>query len=74
MRIMSFSHRRPTLDLEVDEADADAEEEAEEEVVDAERERHDLVDLLRGGPAEGGDVLFGHHRVVERRRPCSRTR
>ena len=51
--------------LEVDEADADAEEEAGEEIVHADRERHDVVDLLRARPAEGGDVLLRHHRVVE---------
>src|SRR5262245_9472172 len=44
----------PKFDFEVDEADADAEEEAGEEVVDPQRQRHDLVDLLRIGPAEGG--------------------
>ena len=54
------------LHLEVDETDADAEEEPGKEVVDPDGERHDVVDLLRRGPAEGGDVLFGHHRVVER--------
>src|SRR5262249_49660654 len=53
------------LHLEVDETDADAEEEAGEEVVDADGERHDVVDLLRSGPAEGGDVLLGDHRVAE---------
>src|SRR5664280_1806183 len=52
--------------LEVDQADADAEEHAREEVVDTDGERHDVVDFLRASPAEGGDVLFRHHRVVER--------
>ncbi len=66
MRIRSPSQRRPRLHLEVDEADADAEEEAGQEVVDADGQRHDVVDLLRRRPAEGGDVLFRHHRVVER--------
>src|SRR5262249_9967562 len=51
--------------LEVDEADADAEEDPREEVVHPDRERHDVVDLLRRRPAEGGDVLLGHHRVAE---------
>ncbi len=51
--------------LEIDEADADAEEEPGEEVVDADGERHDVVDFLRRGPAERGDVLFRHHGVVE---------
>ena len=53
------------LDLEIDELDAGAEEEAGEEVVDADGERHDVVDLLRACPAEGRDVLLRHHRVVE---------
>src|SRR5262245_502116 len=53
------------LHLEVDETDADAEEQAGEKIVDADGERHDVVDLLRGGPAEGGDVLLGDHRVAE---------
>src|ERR1700719_1030376 len=51
--------------LEVDEADADAEEQAGEEIVDADGERHDVVDLLRRRPAERGDVLFRHQGVVE---------
>ena len=34
--------------------------------LDADRERHDVVDLLRRRPAESGDVLFRDHRVVER--------
>ena len=51
--------------LEVDQADADAEEKPGEEIVDADGERHDVVDLLRRRPAERGDVLFRHHRVVE---------
>src|SRR3990172_8490626 len=53
------------LAFEVDEPDADAEKQARQEVVDAERERHDGVDLLRRGPAEGGDVLLGDHRIAE---------
>src|SRR2546429_2059791 len=51
--------------LEIDQTDADAQEQAGEEVVDADRERHDVVDFLRRGPAERGDVLFRHHGVVE---------
>ena len=51
MRIMSPSHSRPHLHLEVDEADADAEEKAGQEVVDADGERHDVVDLLRASPS-----------------------
>ena len=54
------------FDLKIDELDARAEEEAGQEVVDTNGERHDVVDLLRRRPAEGGDVLFRHHRVVER--------
>src|SRR5262249_34642979 len=50
---------------EVDEPDSDPEEEAGEEIVDADGKRHDVVDLLRRGPAEGGDVLFRDHRVAE---------
>ena len=53
------------LDLEVDEADADAEEETDEEIVDPQRELHDLIDLLRGRPAERRDVLFRDHRIVK---------
>src|ERR1700712_2588737 len=51
--------------LEIDQTDADAEEETGEEVVDADGERHDVVDFLRRCPAERGDVLFRDHRVVE---------
>src|SRR3990170_5015180 len=53
------------LAFEVDESYADAEKEAREEVVDAERERHDVVDLLGRRPAEGGNMLLGDHRVAE---------
>src|SRR6185312_9870141 len=48
--------------LEIDQADADAEEKAGEEIVDADRQRHDVVDFLRRGPAEGRDVLLRYHR------------
>src|SRR5580692_552875 len=51
--------------LEINQADADAEEQAGQEIVDADGERHDVVDLLRRRPAERGDVLFRHQRVVE---------
>src|SRR5271156_6509324 len=53
------------LHLEIDKADAAAEEQAGQEVVDADRERHDVVDLLRRRPAERSDMLFRHHRIVE---------
>ena len=39
---------------------------AGQEVVDADGQRHDVVDLLRARPAERRDVLLRHHRVVER--------
>src|SRR4051794_18406148 len=51
--------------LEINQPDADAEKQPGEEIVDADGQRHDVVDLLRRGPAERGDVLFGNHRVVE---------
>src|ERR1043166_8771957 len=51
--------------LEVDEADADPKEDPREEVVHPDGERHDVVDLLRRRPAEGGDVLLRDHRVAE---------
>src|SRR5215472_5544916 len=53
------------FEFEVDELQADAKEEAGEEVVDPERERQDLVQLLGRRPAEGGDVLLRDHRVAE---------
>src|SRR6516162_2998469 len=53
------------FELEVDELEADAEEEAREEIVDPERERQDLVQLLGRRPAEGGDMLLGNHRVAQ---------
>src|SRR6185295_1921153 len=53
------------LHLEVDQPDADAEKDAGEEIVDADRQRHDVVDLLRRRPAERRDVFLRHHRVVE---------
>src|ERR1700724_931017 len=51
--------------LEINETDADAEEQAGQEIVDADGERHDVVDLLRGRPAERGAVLFRHQGIVE---------
>ncbi len=51
--------------LEIHKTDADAEEETREEIVDADGERHHVVDLLRRRPAERRDVLFRHHRIVE---------
>ncbi len=55
----------PELDLEVDQADADTEKEPGHEVVDAERQRHHVVDFLRRRPAESRDVFFRHHRIAE---------
>ena len=55
----------PAFHLEIDQTDADAQKQAGEEVVDADRQRHDVVDLLRRRPAERGDVLLGHHGIVE---------
>src|SRR5882757_1664587 len=55
----------PGLHLEIDQADADAEEDAGEEVVDADGERHHVVDLLGRRPADRGDVLLGDHRIAE---------
>src|SRR5208283_421757 len=58
---------KPTaFHLEIDQTDADAEEQAGEEIIDADRQRHDVVDFLRGCPAESGDMLFRNHRIVER--------
>src|SRR5438309_2513957 len=51
------------LQLEIDEADIDAEKQPGQEVVDPERDLHDLVEILGAGPAEGGDVLLGHQRI-----------
>src|ERR1700743_2163595 len=48
-----------------DRGNPDAEKQAGEEIVDADGERHDVVDLLRRRPAERGDMLFRHHGVVE---------
>src|SRR5204862_94469 len=53
------------LELEVDEADADPEEEAGQEVVDPERNLHDLVEVVGAGPAKGGDVLLGDQRIAQ---------
>ena len=39
------------LDLEVDQLDADAHEQAGEEVVDADGQRHDVVEFLRAWPS-----------------------
>ena len=47
------------LDLEVDEPDADAEEHAREKVVDPERQRDHVVDVLLARPVERDDVLLG---------------
>src|SRR4029079_9663167 len=42
------------------------EEQAGEKVVDAQRQRDDVVDVGGIGPAEAGDVFLGYHRVFER--------
>src|SRR3954471_23574887 len=38
--------------LEIDQPDTDAEKQPGKEIVDPDRQRHDVVDFLRGGPAE----------------------
>src|SRR6516165_6568518 len=43
------------LHFEIDEPYADTEEQAGEEIVDADCQRHDVVDFLRRCPAESGD-------------------
>src|SRR5205823_3996213 len=53
------------FELEIDEPDVDAEKKSRQEVVDPQRDLHDLVEILRAGPGEGGDVHFGDHRVVQ---------
>src|SRR5450631_3844601 len=55
----------PAFHLEIDQTDADAQKQTGEEVIDADRQRHDVVDLLRGRPAEGRDMLFGDHGIVQ---------
>ena len=49
----------------VDQPEPDAEEQAGQEVVDADGERHDVIELGGVGPAESRDVLFGDHRVFQ---------
>ena len=44
--------------MKLDQLDADAQEQSGHEVVYAQRQRQQLVDLLRGGPAERRDVFF----------------
>src|SRR5947207_111389 len=51
--------------LEIDEADVDAEKQPGQEVVDPQRDLHDLVEILGAGPAEGGDVLLGDQRIAQ---------
>src|SRR6185295_20391407 len=53
------------LHLEIDEADADAGKQTDQKIVDADRQRHDLVDLRRRGPAERGDVFLRYHGVAQ---------
>src|SRR5438874_2606192 len=53
------------LQLEIDEADVDAEKQPGQEVVDPERDLHDLVEILGAGPAEGSDVLLGDQRISQ---------
>src|SRR6267154_1192730 len=48
------------LQLEIDQADVDAEKQPGQEVVDPQRDLHDLIEILGAGPAEGGDVLLGN--------------
>src|ERR1700720_3377578 len=53
------------LQLEIDQADVDAEKQPGQEVVDPERDLHDLVEVLGAGPAKGGDVLLGDQRIAQ---------
>ncbi len=55
----------PELDAQVNQTDADPEEQAAQEIVDAQHQRHDLIKILRAGPAERRDMLLGDHGVVE---------
>ena len=54
------------LELEIDQADSDAGEQATEEIVHPDRHVGDVVHLFLAGPAEGGDMLVGDHRIAER--------
>src|SRR5690606_10293876 len=54
------------FNLEIDKLNADAHEQAGQKVVDPDGKAHDVVEFGRVGPTESGDVLFGHHGVVQR--------
>ena len=60
-----FAIEAPEFQFEIDQFQADAAEQPGQEVVDAQRQVHDVVDVLWVGPAEGGDMFLGDHRVVE---------
>jgi hypothetical protein len=47
------------LDAEIGQPDAHAQHHARQEVVHPQRQRHDVVQVLLVGPAEGDDVFFG---------------
>src|SRR5260370_20297086 len=49
----------------IDQPDVDPKKQPGQEVVDAERNLHDLVELAGACPGEGGDVLLGDQRIAE---------
>src|SRR5436190_380452 len=53
------------FELEINEPDADPEEKSVQEIIHPQCGLHHLVEIVRAGPAEGGDVLLGDQRVAE---------
>src|SRR5712692_378094 len=51
--------------LEIDQPDIDPEKQPGQEIVDPQRDLHDLVEIAGARPGEGGDVLFGDQRIAE---------
>ena len=69
---MSFSPQTAHFDLEVDQLYANAGKQTGEKIIDADRHRHDVVNLLRTGPAKSGNVLFGNQGIAQLVLFCSR--
>src|SRR5262249_6959139 len=65
IRMRSFSHNRPVSILKSTRRMPTPRNRPEQELMAGYGGRHDVVDLVRGCPAEGGDVLLRYHRIAE---------
>ena len=65
MRMIVVFPQPPEFQLEIHQLDAGAQKQAGKEIIDADGEIDDVVQILRAGPAERGDVLFAHPGIMQ---------